>query len=392
MSKKYDDTVKKNVVNDYEKGMLVKEIVERYRIPRSTICEWIYSNKERVDIHNQKYSKSKIKALEEVNDALSKELKIYLKVIEYVQIDDSIRLKVAEVLYKDGFNMANVCSLIGLEKSKFYRYLKNKNKLTWFEKDTLELTPLIIKIFETSKARFGPQKIKIKLHEIGYDVSQKKIAKIMKDNQLIINQVKSKLTYPKKNKDLYLHNALKQQFIQNEPNKVWVSDVTFIKIDKITCYLCVIMDLFSRKVVGYMVSTTNTDSLTTRTFSKAFFERGEPGGLMFHSDRGSNYTSKKMKRLLKMCGVKQSCSNTGNPYDNAVIESFFATFKKELVNLKAYDTVFQLKADVDEYMDYYNNYRPHRTLQNKTPSKFEEKYYEELGEQSNVQLIPILNY
>ena len=71
---------------------------------------------------------------------------------------------------------------------------------------------------------------------------------------------------------------------------------------------------------------------------------------------------------------------------------FFATFKKELVNLKAYDTVFQLKADVDEYMDYYNNYRPHRTLQNKTPSKFEEKYYEELGEQSNVQLIPILNY
>lgn len=139
------------------------------------------------------------------------------------------------------------------------------------------------------------------------------------------------------------------------------------------------MDLFSRKVVGYMVSTTNTDSLTTRTFNKAYFERGEPQGLMFHSDRGSNYTSKKMKKLLKACGVKQSVSNTGNPYDNAVIESFFATFKKELINLKSYDTVAQLKIDVDEYMDYYNHYRPHRTLGNKTPSQFEDEYHERLN-------------
>ena len=135
------------------------------------------------------------------------------------------------------------------------------------------------------------------------------------------------------------------------------------------------MDLFSRKIVGCMVSTTNTDSLTTRTFSKAYFGRGEPGELMFHGDRGSNYTSKKMEKLSKLYGVKQSCSNTGNPYDNAVIESFFATFKKELIKLKSHDTVAQLKIDVNEYMDYYNNYRPHRTIGNKTPSQFEEEYF-----------------
>lgn len=197
----------------------------------------------------------------------------------------------------------------------------------------------------------------------------------MKANSLKINLVRTKLTYPKKNKGLYLHNALRQRFIQDKPNKVCVSDITFIKIDKITCHLCAIMDLFSRKIVGYMVSTANTDSLTTRTFSKANFDRGEPGELMFHSDRGSSYTSKKMKKLLKLYGVKQSCSNTGNPYDNAVIESFFATFKKELIKLKSYDTVARLKIDVNEYMDYYNNYRPHRTIGNKTPSQFEEEHF-----------------
>ncbi len=91
-----------------------------------------------------------------------------------------------------------------------------------------------------------------------------------------------------------------------------------------------------------------------------------------------------MKKLLKACGVKQSVSNTGNPYDNAVIESFFATFKKELINLKSYDTVAQLKIDVDEYMDYYNHYRPHRTLGNKTPSQFEDEYHERLNVTVNV--------
>ncbi len=379
MASKYDKAIKQRVVFDYENGMLIKEIVDKYKIPRGTINEWVYSNKIRIDNHNKKYTKSEITILKETISKQNSTLKIYKRLKEALTIQDANLLNVAFGLYKDGYNVEHVCNTIGLDKAKFYRYLKNKDNLTWFEKETIEITPLIIEIFEKSKGRFGPQKIKIKLHEMGYDISQKKISKIMKKNSLVINQVKTKLTYPKKNKDLFLHNSLRQNFIQDMPNKVWVSDITFIKIDKITCYLCVIMDLFSRKAVGYMVSTTNTDSLTTRTFSKAYFDRGEPKGLMFHSDRGSNYTSKKMKKLLKFCGVKQSCSNTGNPYDNAVIESFFATFKKELINLKSYDTVAQLKIDIDEYMDYYNNYRPHRTLGNKTPSQFEDEYHERLN-------------
>ena len=207
----------------------------------------------------------------------------------------------------------------------------------------------------------------------------------MKTNKLVINRIRTKLVYPKKNKDYTIRNELKQNFNPDKPNVVWASDVTYIKVNDIDCYLCVIMDLFSRKIISYLVSTANIDSLTTRTFRDAYFSRGEPQGLMFHSDRGSNYTSKKMKKLLKACEVKQSVSNTGNPYDNAVIESFFATFKKELINVKSFDTIVQLKQDIDEYIIFYNDYRPHRTLGDKTPSQFEDDYFQGNVEQANAQ-------
>lgn len=383
MSKKYNIHIKKKVIADYNNGMLIKEIVSKYGLPRSTITDWVYKNKDIVDMHNHKYTKSKIDKYEEELRKKETIITIYEKLFSNHDVPLKCRLYVAEILYKEKFNVYLICNVLHVDKSKFYRYLKRKNTRVWFEKETELLTPLIIEIFTLSKGRFGPQKIKIKLEEKGFRVSQKKISSIMKTNKLVINRIRTKLVYPKKNKDYTIRNELKQNFNPDKPNVVWASDVTYIKVNDIDCYLCVIMDLFSRKAVGYMVSTTNTDSLTTRTFNKAYFERGEPQGLMFHSDRGSNYTSKKMKKLLKACGVKQSVSNTGNPYDNAVIESFFATFKKELINLKSYDTVAQLKIDVDEYMDYYNHYRPHRTLGNKTPSQFEDEYHERLNARKN---------
>ena len=375
MKKKYSSLIKQNVIHDYKQGMLIKEIMSKYSLPRSTITDWVYKGGERIDIHNRKYTRSKI---EEYEKSL-KEKQLIISIYERMLLDYEIplvdRLTVADSLYKEKANMHIVCRVLNIERTKFYRYLEKKEKKTWFESETEIITPLIIEIFAKSKGRFGPQKIKIKLEEKGLKISTKKISRIMKDNQLTISRIKTKLSYPRKNRDCSIHNELKRNFNPQKPNEVWASDVTYIKVNDINCYLCIIMDLFSRKIVGYLLATTNNDSLTTRTFREAYFSRGEPEGLMFHSDRGSNYTSKKMKNLLKACGVKQSVSNTGNPYDNAVVESFFATFKKELINLKSYDTVMQLKQDIHEYMDYYNNYRPHRTLKNKTPSKYEDDYH-----------------
>ena len=393
MSKKYNDGVKKNVVDDYEKGMLVKEIVEKYRIPRSTICDWIYQGKTRVNIHNKKYTLSQIDILKKKVIENEVKLNACIALIRKADISELTKLETCKELYSSGQSLNLIYPLFMIEKRKFYRFLKRESSMTQYKKKDIEITPLIKEIFEKSKGRFGPQKIKIKLEKTGYpNISQKKISQIMKDNNLLINAVKTKVIYQKGNKDTRLKNTLNRNFSVEEPNTVWVSDITYIKVNGINRYLCVIIDLFSRKIVGWKVSTTNSESLPINTFRKAFFDRGSPTNLLFHTDRGSNYTTNKLRNLLKACEVKHSFSNTGNPYDNAVIESFFATFKKELTNLKVYETVVELKQDVNEYMDYFNSYRPHRYLNNKTPDEFEAMYQKKSLKLNNDRLNKTNNY
>jgi len=175
-------------------------------------------------------------------------------------------------------------------------------------------------------------------------------------------------------------NLLKRDFTAQKPNEIWVSDITYFKLqsgDKM--FLCVIIDLFSRKVVGYKVSQTASTQLVTSAFRRAFSERGCPKNLLFHSDRGTQYVSNAFVKLLSANGVKQSFSATGNPYDNAVAETFFATFKKEEAYRRAYTSVRDFIKHVDEYITFYNELRPHKTLAYQIPVRFEERYYERNG-------------
>lgn len=167
MKNKYSSLIKQNVIHNYKQGMLIKEIMSKYSLPRSTITDWVYKGEERIDIHNRKYTRSKT---EEYEKSL-KEKQLVISIYERMLLDYEIplvdRLTVAESLYKEKVNMHLVCQVLGIERTKFYRYLEKKEKKTWFESETEIITPLIIEIFVESKGRFGPQKIKIKLEEKG---------------------------------------------------------------------------------------------------------------------------------------------------------------------------------------------------------------------------------
>ena len=139
-------------------------------------------------------------------------------------------------------------------------------------------------------------------------------------------------------------------------------------------YVCVILDLFSRKVVAYRVSAQNTTYLITSTFKQAFKSRNSPQNLMFHSDQGTQYTSKTFRELLRLNKVVQSFSRPGTPHDNAVAEAFFATMKREEVYRTSYVSERQFKESIDDYIEFYNSKRPHITLNLKTPNQFEEHY------------------
>lgn len=141
-------------------------------------------------------------------------------------------------------------------------------------------------------------------------------------------------------------------------------------------YICVIIDLFSRKVIACKVSRSNSTQLVKTTFREAYNDRQPEPGLTFHSDRGSNYNAQAFRRLLASLKVTQSFSRAHNPYDNAVMESFFGTFKKEELYRSRYRSERQMKECIESYIRFYNEERLHEKLQYKTPVQVEEEYYQ----------------
>ena len=207
----------------------------------------------------------------------------------------------------------------------------------------------------------------------GIRVSNKRVSALMREMGLESVRVDAKKQYQRREK-YTRQNLLHRSFNVTKPNQVWVSDITSFKIKGKWFYLCVIIDLFSRKVIGFRVSPKSSTQLLTATFKKACQDRGKPLNLTFHSDQGSQYTSKAFTALLKECGVTQSLSTPGQPLDNAVAESFFSSFKKEEAYRKDYTSERHFRESVSKYIDFYNNIRTHQTLNYKTPASFESKF------------------
>ena len=173
-------------------------------------------------------------------------------------------------------------------------------------------------------------------------------------------------------------NLLRRRFYAEASNRIWVSDVTHLKTKGRRYYLCVILDLFSRKVVAYKITTHNSTQLITSTFKMAYKTRNPGENLIFHSDQGSQYTARAFRQLLKKLKITQSFSNAGTPHDNAVMESFFSIFKKEEFYRSKYRSEKELRNKVEEYILFYNQKRPHTTLNYKTPEQYEDEFFQKL--------------
>lgn len=173
-------------------------------------------------------------------------------------------------------------------------------------------------------------------------------------------------------------NHLHQNFNQNAPDLVWASDITYLKAGGKWYYLCIVMDLFSRKIIAWQIAGKADASLVITTFQKAYQKRNAPYGLMFHSDRGTQYTAFSFRQLLGSLHVVQSFSQKGYPFDNAVCECFFKYLKKEETDRRTYHTLQELQRSVFEYIEgFYNSRRPHSSLGLLTPNEAEKLYREQ---------------
>lgn len=287
------------------------------------------------------------------------------------------KLKTLEKMYQmEGFSYSvyELCEALGVARGTFYNHIFRRADRSEREKEQKELIIKVQQIFDDSCQRFGAEKIRIVLAESGVHVSKKRIADIMQELDLHSVRPDAKKQF-KKRQQYQKQNLLERQFTAERPNQIWVSDITYFKVNGYWLYFCMILDLFSRKIVGWRVSRNASTNLVTTTFRNAYQVRGKPKNLTFHSDRGKQYTSGALTQLLQSNGVKQSFSATGRPHDNAVAETFFATFKKEEAYRREYTSEQNFRRSVEQYIVFYNETRPHRTLKYKTPQAFEDEYF-----------------
>lgn len=371
MPKQYPEEFKKQVTAICLAGTPFAVVSKKYHVSLNTLYRW---RKEYQQIGEQSTAKD--------YSTICRQHERQSHILQIIRlsniIDDVPRRKRLEILARlheqfEQYSVHELCEALNISRGTFYNHIFRKADRTEYSQRQQELMLQVQRIFDDSQQRFGVEKIRIILAENGICVGKKRIRQIMRELGLISIREKAKSNY--RSRQEYLkRNLVNQEFSVTRPNEIWASDITYFKIKGYAVYLCVIIDLFSRRVVGYRVSRKCSTHLVTATFKDAFRARSNPTDLTFHSDRGGQYTSDTFFKLLQQGGVKQSFSRSGRPCDNAVAETFFASFKREEAYRRDYSSEADFRKSVDEYVRFYNEQRPHQTLAYKSPVRFEELY------------------
>ena len=224
------------------------------------------------------------------------------------------------------------------------------------------------------KARYGSPRIYRELKMRGYTTSLNTVAKIMRDNRIKAKfSRKFRCTTDSNHSLPVAANILDRQFEPKAVNKAWVADITYIPTREGWLYMAAVEDLYSRRIVGWSMAERMTSRLVVDALEMAIKRRMPEEGMLAHSDRGSQYASEHYQRLLEKHGIKCSMSGVGQCWDNAPMESFFASLKKELVHHEDYETREEAKASLFEYVEvFYNNRRLHSSLGYLSPTAFEQ--------------------
>ena len=270
-----------------------------------------------------------------------------------------------------------MCKVLGVSKSGYYSWLKRP--VSNQKKEKAKLTAKIKRIHVQSRGIYGSPKITKVLVEEGVNVSQKTVANIMKENNIKSKTVKKYKATTNSNHSLPISpNLLNQNFTVDAPGKVWVTDITYVWTSQGWLYLATVMDLFSRRIIGWAMDKRMTKELVILALQRALWRQPPQKGLIHHSDRGSQYCSKAYRALLDKHNIISSMSRKGNCYDNACIESFHSIIKKEWIFHEKYRTRAQAQASILDYiLHFYNCKRIHGTIGYKTPIAYEKEYYKQ---------------
>jgi len=276
---------------------------------------------------------------------------------------------------RTNFRIGKMCRILGVTRSGYYHYKKHRYSQRKIENKVI--LELIRQIWEKSHHIYGYRRIHVELRSQGLRINRKRVLRLMRENSITAKMKKKfKKTTDSNHSNYVSPNLLNQNFNEALPNTVWVADITYISTYEGWLYLSVILDLYSRKVVGWSMSNRMTSQLVIDSLKHAVEVRKPEAGLIFHSDRGSQYASNDFRRSLKKHKIIQSMSGKGNCYDNAVAESFFHTLKTEFINWEKFKTRNEAKSSVFSFIEvFYNRKRRHSYLEYLSPYNYELLYF-----------------
>jgi len=274
---------------------------------------------------------------------------------------------------RNKYPIEKMAKVFEVSRSGYYEYLKHP--VSKREIENLKIIFEIKEIHKKSRFNYGSPRIFKALREKGIECGKNRVIRLMKINNIRSKtRKKFKVTTNSKHNNPVYENILDRKFVVTEINKAWVSDITYIWTLEGWLYLCVIIDLYSRKIIGWSMSERIDTGFVIKAFIMAWTQRRPKGELIFHSDRGVQYTSKDFQNILKNKKIICSMSRKGNCWDNACAESFFHTLKVEEVHHTVYKTREMAKIKIFEFIEgYYNNFRTHSYLGYVNPNAFEKK-------------------
>ena len=277
--------------------------------------------------------------------------------------------------YRSEFRVMKMCQVLKVSRSSYYNWLRRP--LSTHQKEDGILVEKMRRIHKESYKTYGIRRIKAKLNKEGISCGKNRVARLMRENSIFSRlRRKYKATTDSNHRLPVAPNLLAQDFTADKPNTKWVGDITYIPTDEGFLYFSGIEDLFQRKVVGWSLGDRITKELTISALEQAIGRENPDEGLIFHSDRGSQYAAYAYQEVLGKYCIRQSMSRKGNCYDNACMESFFSTLKKDIIYGRRFKTREEAKLAIIEYIEtFYNCHRLHSALGNMSPMEYERQYY-----------------
>ena len=280
-------------------------------------------------------------------------------------------MKYACIQEHQGLTIARKCAIMGVSRSGFYDW--RNREVSVREVSNIQLDEHIMRIYREHEGRYGYRRVCDELRDLGVSASLERVRRRMKRIGLRgIQSIKFKYTTNSRHNLPIAPNLLEQNFKVTAPNTAWVGDITYIRVKQQWLYLAVILDLYSRKVIGWAFGVRINAKLVCDALKSALRSRDYPTDVIMHTDRGSQYCSHAYQKLIKAYQLKCSMSGTGNCYDNAACESFFHTLKVEYVYQYSFGSIEHAQSMIFWFIEvYYNRKRKHSTIGYQSPVNFE---------------------